>query len=101
MLGCNSDDNFEGKKEDVVKDGVSEELVKEDNSNLEVSKTFQSGSYTVLLEEGRIGGKKQKLEGDFEVVVIIETNKDVTVVESKELAGSHNGAGAHDDVFAD
>ncbi|WP_371018449.1 DUF4871 domain-containing protein [Pseudalkalibacillus sp. JSM 102089] len=96
---------------------VTKQVVQKENQ-AEVSNTFTSGSYKMIGEEERIGfiysdasafkagepnkymwhlwGDEDELDGSLKVIGRHqETNEEIVVFESDELAGPHNGADAH------
>ncbi|MCA0989658.1 DUF4871 domain-containing protein [Pseudalkalibacillus hwajinpoensis] len=101
-----------------AKEEAGAQQVVQKESELEVSDTFTSGSYTLIGEEGRLGfiygeaatfkagqpnkymwhfwGTDDELDGGFKVIgTNQDTNEEVVVFETNELAGAHNGADAH------
>lgn len=105
LTGCSDKENA-GAKQVVQKE-----------SELAVSDTFPSGSYTMIGEKGKLGfigdattfkagesnkymwhfwGEKSELDGPFKVIGHNqETNEEVVAFETTSLAGPNNGADAH------
>lgn len=106
LTGCSDEENA-GAKQVVQKE-----------SELAVSDTFTSGSYTMIGEKGKLGfiyddattleagesnkymwhfwGEESELDGPFKVIGHNqETNEEIVAFESSELGGPNNGADAH------
>ncbi|PFG12399.1 hypothetical protein [Bacillus sp. es.036] len=106
LVGCS--DKEEARAKQVV----------HKDPDLKVSDTFTSGSYKMIGDEGRLGfiygeaatfivgqpnkymwhfwGTDDELDGRFKVIgTNQDTNEEVVVFETNELAGAHNGADAH------
>jgi hypothetical protein len=97
------------------KEEAGAKQVVQKESELPVSDTFTSGAYMMIGEEGRLGfindafkagksnkymwhfwGSADELDGTFKVIGSNQdTQEEVVVFETSEVAGPHNGADAH------